>query len=122
MVFEEKDVFSHAQFLKELKDMLGRKCEEGGMVNVPELFVKDRYIGGVDELVEPNETGRLNRLLNSAKVERGMGRQKYEGCGAVRFVPCFECGGSCKVVVAAGKKGRCGECNENGLVHCPACN
>ncbi|CAM8995936.1 unnamed protein product [Rhodiola kirilowii] len=121
VVFDERDISLHAEFLKELKDLLGGKCEEGGVVNVPKLFVKGRFIGGVDELVELNETGRLNRLLNSARVERGVGRQGCEGCGGVRFVPCFECGGSCKVVVT-GRKERCGECNENGLVHCPACN
>uniref|UniRef100_A0A7N0RG76 Glutaredoxin domain-containing protein n=1 Tax=Kalanchoe fedtschenkoi TaxID=63787 RepID=A0A7N0RG76_KALFE len=121
VVFDERDVSLHAEFLKELKDMLGGKCEEGGVVNVPKLFVKGRYVGGVDELVELNETGRLNRLLNSASVERGVGRQGCEGCGGARFVPCFDCGGSCKVVVA-GERERCPECNENGLIQCPACN
>uniref|UniRef100_A0A0D9UYK6 Glutaredoxin domain-containing protein n=1 Tax=Leersia perrieri TaxID=77586 RepID=A0A0D9UYK6_9ORYZ len=48
-----------------------------------------------------------------------------EGCGGARFVPCWECGGSCKVVVAAGDGGgveRCGKCNENGLMLCPICH
>ncbi|KAJ6966910.1 hypothetical protein NC652_004467 [Populus alba x Populus x berolinensis] len=46
-----------------------------------------------------------------------------EGCGDVRFLPCFSCNGSCKMV----KQGRtvvlrCPDCNENGLVLCPICS
>jgi glutaredoxin domain-containing cysteine-rich protein 1 len=43
------------------------------------------------------------------------------GCGGARFVPCWECGGSCKVVVGDGVE-RCGKCNENGLIMCPICH
>lgn len=85
-----------------------------------QVFVKGRHLGGVDELMEINETGRFGRMLMLAGIERGPGRQLCEGCGGARFVPCLDCGGSCKVVVGDGKE-RCGSCNENGLVHCPAC-
>lgn len=84
------------------------------------MFVKGRHVGGVEELVELNETGRLGRMLTLARIERGPGRQLCEGCGGARFVPCLDCGGSCKVVIGDAKE-RCGSCNENGLVHCPAC-
>ncbi|KAK9274600.1 hypothetical protein L1049_021849 [Liquidambar formosana] len=114
VVFDERDVSLHGEFLKELKELLG----EGAAV--PRLFVKGRYIGGVEEVVDLNESGRLGRMMNYARVERGVGRQACEGCGGARFVPCLECGGSCKVLVGD-KKERCSKCNENGLVHCPAC-
>ncbi|EEE54194.1 hypothetical protein OsJ_01029 [Oryza sativa Japonica Group] len=50
-----------------------------------------------------------------------------EGCGGARFVPCWECGGSCKVVAAgataaAADVERCAKCNENGLMLCPICH
>ncbi|XP_040986901.1 uncharacterized protein LOC121234844 [Juglans microcarpa x Juglans regia] len=116
VVFDERDVSLHGEFLNELRELLGETAR------VPRLFVKGRYIGGVEELVELNEAGRLGRILKSARVERGVGRQGCEGCGGMRFVPCWECGGSCKVVKdGSEKKERCGQCNENGLVHCPAC-
>lgn len=125
-VFDERDVALHGEYLKELKELVG---EEG---RVPRMFVKGRYVGGMEEVVELNETGRLGRILNAARVERGVGRQTCQGCGGARFVPCFECGGSCKVTLekdgdgddagnVVGMKDRCPKCNENGLVHCPTC-
>ncbi|GMY30563.1 glutaredoxin domain-containing cysteine-rich protein CG31559 [Fagus crenata] len=121
VVFDERDVSLHAEFLTELKELLLGESESKS-VNVPRVFVKGRYIGGVEELVELNETGRLGKILSYARVEKGVGRQACEGCGGMRFVPCLECGGSCKVLKNGDKKERCEKCNENGLVHCPACN
>lgn len=116
VVFDERDVSLHGEFLKEVKELVGEA------VALPRVFVKGRYVGGLEELVELNETGRLGRVLNATRVERGIGRQACGGCGGARFVPCLDCGGSCKVVVHGGlHKERCSKCNENGLVHCPAC-
>ncbi|XP_047977187.1 uncharacterized protein LOC125219290 [Salvia hispanica] len=115
VVFDERDVALDGGFRGELRGLLG---EEGAAV--PRVFVKGRYIGGAEEVVGLNETGRLSRILNWARVERGAGRLGCRGCGGARFVPCLGCGGSCKVVVGADRE-RCGECNENGLVHCPIC-
>ena len=120
VVFDERDVSLHGEFLKELRELVGEGEGEGEGGSVPRLFIKGRYIGGVKEVVELNELGRLGKLLNSAKVERGVGRQGCEGCGGARFVPCLDCGGSCKLLVGDTKH-RCPNCNENGLVHCPVC-
>ncbi|XP_050230416.1 uncharacterized protein At3g28850 [Mercurialis annua] len=114
VLFDERDVALHGGFLNELRELLGEE------VSLPRVFVKGRYIGGVDHVVELNELGKLGRILNWARVERGIGRQACEGCGGARFVPCLDCGGSCKVVVD-GVKERCGKCNENGLALCPLC-
>ncbi|GFS38096.1 glutaredoxin family protein [Actinidia rufa] len=116
VVFEERDVSLHGGFRSELRELLG----EG--VVVPRLFVKGRYVGGAEEVVGLNETGRLGRLMSWARVERREGVGKAcEGCGGARFVPCLDCGGSCKVVVGDARE-RCPECNENGLVLCPICH
>lgn len=116
VVFDERDVALHGEFLKEIKELVGE-------VALPRVFVKGRYLGGLEELVELNETGRLGRMLNATRVVRGAGRLGCGGCGGARFVPCLDCGGSCKVVLADApdKLQRCPKCNENGLVHCPAC-
>ncbi|KAG6791580.1 hypothetical protein POTOM_000703 [Populus tomentosa] len=74
----ERDVSLHGEFLNELRDLTG----EG--VSVPKVFIKGRYIGGVDEVVELNESGRLGRMLVWARVERVEGRQAFEGCGDAR--------------------------------------
>ncbi|KAL1364113.1 hypothetical protein HN51_012277 [Arachis hypogaea] len=113
VVIDERDVSLHGEFLRELKEVL----REEEQVRLPRVFVKGRYVGGLSELVELQETGRLRRILNASGVERGLGRQACGGCGGVRFVPCLDCGGSCKLP----SKERCPNCNENGLVHCPAC-
>ncbi|TKY60743.1 electron carrier [Spatholobus suberectus] len=115
VVFDERDVSLHGEFLRELKELVG----EG--VALPGVFVKGRHVGGLDELLELNESGRLGRMLNATRVERGIGRQACGGCGGARFVPCLDCGGSCKVVASGPDKERCPKCNENGLVLCPAC-
>ncbi|KAF5729760.1 glutaredoxin domain-containing cysteine-rich protein 1 [Tripterygium wilfordii] len=114
VVFDERDVSLHGGFLGELKELLGEEA------TVPRLFVKGRYLGAAEQVVEINESGKLGRILSYAGVDRGVGRQACEGCGGARFVPCLDCGGSCKVVIGDTKE-RCGKCNENGLVHCPAC-
>ncbi|KAJ6933773.1 hypothetical protein NC651_008998 [Populus alba x Populus x berolinensis] len=90
VVFDERDVSLHGEFLNE-------------------VFIKGRYIGGVDEVVELNESGQLGRMLVWARVGRVEGRQACEGCGDARFV------------LIDGAKERCGKCNENGLVRCPTC-
>ncbi|CAN0908854.1 Uncharacterized protein At5g39865 [Linum grandiflorum] len=114
---DERDVSLHAEFLTELRELVGES------LSLPRVFIKGRYVGGVEEVEALNETGRLGRILNFARVERmGSERQACEGCGGARFVPCLECGGSCKVYVDGVNKGRCGKCNENGLAHCPACH
>lgn len=121
--FDERDVALHGKFLTELKELLGDQ-ETGKVPTVPRLFVKGRYLGGVEEVINLNETGRLGRILSWAKVERDDGTiQGCEGCGGARFVPCLECGGSCKVLVGDKlEKERCPVCNENGLVLCPMCH
>ncbi|XP_059442866.1 uncharacterized protein LOC132175069 [Corylus avellana] len=116
VVFEERDVSLHGKYLSELRKLLNDES-----LSLPRVFVKGRYIGGVEELLDLNESGRLGRILGLARVERGVMMQECEGCGGKRFVPCLECGGSCKLVKSGLDKERCGQCNENGLVHCPAC-
>ncbi|XP_077227678.1 glutaredoxin family protein [Tasmannia lanceolata] len=113
---DERDVALHGGFLEELRELMG----EG--VSVPRLFVKGRYIGGVDEVVELNETCRLVDVLGTVGFAKGFANE-CEGCGGARFVLCLECSGSCKVL-SEDKKGtvRCAECNENGLVQCPLCH
>ncbi|KAL8138785.1 hypothetical protein V2J09_004786 [Rumex salicifolius] len=115
VVFDERDVSLHGEFRNESRELVGDSAA------VPRLFIHGRYIGGLDELLELNETGRLVRILSWARVERGVGWKGCEGCGGARFVPCMDCGGSCKVVVA-GQRERCSSCNENGLTPCPLCH
>lgn len=116
VVTDERDVSLHGEFLKELRELVGE--EEASLL--PRVFVKGRYVGGWEELNELNESGKLGRIVRGGRLETGIGRQGCGGCGGARFVPCLDCGGSCKVLVD-GVKERCGKCNENGLVHCPAC-
>ncbi|XP_057416391.1 uncharacterized protein LOC130710988 [Lotus japonicus] len=121
VVVDERDVALHSGFLKEVKELLAEEVVVA-VAPLPRVFVKGRYLGGLEELVELNESGRLGRILNATRVERGVGRYGCDGCGGARFVPCLDCGGSCKLVLSdVNQIERCPKCNENGLVHCPAC-
>ncbi|KAK9093798.1 hypothetical protein Scep_025267 [Stephania cephalantha] len=129
----ERDVSMHSGYREELKELLksssSSSCSaiNGGLV--PRVFVKGRYIGGAEEVLRIHEEGNLGKLVE------GVPRKKCgvvcEGCGGVGFLPCFDCNGSCKVVVVVSTvkemQGRdvvkrCPCCNENGLVLCPLCS
>ncbi|WOL02209.1 hypothetical protein Cni_G10928 [Canna indica] len=123
VVVDERDVSLHGEFLRELRELLGEEMA------VPRLFIRGRYVGGVDEVVELSETGKLRYILRWVARRAGGdnsgkgGRRDCEGCGGARFVPCLECNGSCKVVGEDGKSiERCDQCNENGLMLCPLCH
>lgn len=109
----ERDISMDSGFKEELRRLMGTK-----QVKVPLVFVKGRLIGGVEEVVKLEEEGKLGALFEGIPSALG----GCEGCAGFRFVMCSECNGSCKVLDEQLKKMvRCGECNENGLVHCPIC-
>lgn len=133
VAFRERDVSMDRGFREELRDLT-----RGLPAAVPRLFVRGRHVGGAEEVLGLDEEGALAALLEGLPRARG---GSCDGCGGMRFLPCFECCGSRKVVVESAAKGkqeqeqgrlgsrsrgrgvvvRCGECNENGLVLCPIC-
>lgn len=131
---DERDVALHGEYLRELRELLLAEAEEqgAGVLPPPRLFVMGRYLGGADACVELADGGKLAEMLRWARARGEACAAKdgrgCEGCGGARFVPCLECGGSCKVVVGgdgsvtSGVVERCGKCNENGLMMCPICH
>ncbi|KAG8045470.1 hypothetical protein GUJ93_ZPchr0008g11601 [Zizania palustris] len=118
---DERDVSLHGEYLRELRELAG----EGAAP--PRLFVMGRYLGGAEACAELAESGKLRDMLRWARARGEACATKdgrgCEGCGGARFVPCWECGGSCKVVAGdAGDVERCSKCNENGLMMCPICH
>ncbi|PKI64375.1 hypothetical protein CRG98_015235 [Punica granatum] len=136
----ERDVSMHSGFRDELRELMRGKGKE--LLVPPRVFVRGRYIGGAEEVMRIAEEGKLAELLEG--LPKGKVRMICEGCGGVRFLPCFRCNGSCKVVISKGEEGdeeegdelveggrrssarnvvvRCVKCNENGLVLCPICS
>ncbi|KZV22446.1 hypothetical protein F511_19561 [Dorcoceras hygrometricum] len=126
----ERDVSMDRGFRDELRELM--KGKESSEMIPPRIFVKGRYIGGFENVMKMLEEGTLGELFKGLpKVRVG---HVCEGCGGVRFLPCFKCNGSCKTVITASErmemegeqaKGtvvvRCSDCNENGLVLCPIC-
>lgn len=110
----ERDVSMHLEFRNELRKLMG-----GKLVTVPRVFIKGRYIGGADEVLKIHEGGKMAELL--AGIPTALAGRVCDGCGGVRFVPCMECSGSCKLVNDDNMVVRCPECNENGLIQCPIC-
>ncbi|KAL6627038.1 hypothetical protein ACP70R_030764 [Stipagrostis hirtigluma subsp. patula] len=119
---DERDVSLHGEYLRELRELAG----EGAAP--PRLFVMGRYVGGAEACARLAESGKLREMMRWARARGEACAAKDSrgcvGCGGARFVPCWECGGSCKVVAAAGggEVERCGKCNENGLMMCPICH
>nr|AFK41682.1 unknown [Medicago truncatula] len=109
----ERDVSMDSGFKEELRKLMGMK-----QVQVPVVFVKGRFVGGVDEIMKLEDEEKLGVLLEG--IPRALG--VCEGCGSLRFVMCKECNGSCKVLDEKQKKTvKCGYCNENGIIRCSLC-
>jgi glutaredoxin domain-containing cysteine-rich protein 1 len=130
VAFRERDVSMDRGFRDELRALLLPLSDLP--LSLPRLFVRGRHLGGAEEVLRMDEEGALGPLLDGLPRARPGGRC-CDGCGGMRFLPCFDCSGSRKVVVAGAgvvAKGRrergvlmrCGECNENGLVLCPICS
>ncbi|GJN22278.1 hypothetical protein PR202_gb09832 [Eleusine coracana subsp. coracana] len=111
---DERDLSMHTGFKDELHAVLG-----GGAagVRLPQVFTDGRHLGGAEEVRRMHEAGELSRELEACE----MAPPACSGCGGVRFVPCEECSGSCKVYLEeVGSFRRCPECNENGLCAVPS--
>ncbi|CAL1386622.1 unnamed protein product [Linum trigynum] len=149
----ERDVSMDRGFKEELKELMmirsGDGCRKGKgegedstaatATVLPRVFVRGRYLGGVEEVMKIVEEGRMADLLQGVTRSKAIGGS-CEGCGNVRFLPCFSCNGSCKVAMVVKEKEkeadgggggfgaarsvvvRCPDCNENGLVLCPICS
>lgn len=112
---DERDVSMHAGFREELKALIGKP-----IVSVPRVFINGYYIGGAEEVIELHEDGLLLHLVETLPVQTS--RQICDCCGGIRFVPCTECSGSCKILThSTNKVTRCPYCNENGLIRCTLC-
>ncbi|CAM0146212.1 unnamed protein product [Urochloa decumbens] len=128
--FRERDVSMDRGFRDELAGLCGAKAAAPAL---PRLFVRGRHVGGADEVLRLDEQGLLAKLLEGLPRARG-GTYCCDGCGGMRFLPCFDCSGSRKLPVPVPQAAsacrrrpttvlvRCGECNENGLVLCPICS
>ncbi|XP_062091709.1 uncharacterized protein At5g39865-like [Humulus lupulus] len=117
VLYYERDVSMHLEFREELRMILD------GRALPPKLFIRGRYIGGAEEVLGLHEQGKLRPLFKSVPIDRSDG--PCEGCGGVRFVVCFNCNGSHKVISEEddgnGQYQICPKCNENGLIICPLC-
>lgn len=124
----ERDISMDRGFKEELRELMKNKEREE--IVPPRVFVKGRYVGGAEETLRMVEEGWFSELIEGIPKRKMKGI--CEGCGDVRFLPCFRCNGSCKMVMNVkedteqqqGKSVvvRCPECNENGLVLCPICS
>lgn len=57
ILYQERDVSIHWDYKEELWRMLGRQ------VALPILFIKGRYIGGAEEVLQLHEQGKFQPLL-----------------------------------------------------------
>ncbi|KAF1897593.1 hypothetical protein Lal_00032350 [Lupinus albus] len=77
----ERDVSMHSGFKEELRKLIGTK-----EVKVPVVFVKGRFIGGVDETLKLEEDEKLGVLFEGIPKALLSG---CEGCGGVRSIASY---------------------------------
>jgi glutaredoxin domain-containing cysteine-rich protein 1 len=103
----------HRGFVAELKKILGH-------AQVPQLFLKGGYIGGLEEIMKLHEEGKLVGMLDG--VQR-MSEKDWacENCKGINFLVCPSCNGSSRLCDEDGEWDECIGCNESGLIHCEPC-
>ncbi|OMP01388.1 Glutaredoxin [Corchorus capsularis] len=112
---DERDISMDSMYRTELQSLVGGKA-----ISLPQVFIRGKHVGGVEEIKQLNESGELAKLLEGFPIRDP--RIVCEGCGDARFVPCPNCNGSKKVFEEdEGRLRRCPDCNENGLIRCPGC-
>ncbi|KAL8170391.1 hypothetical protein V2J09_022195 [Rumex salicifolius] len=96
ITFCERDISMDRGFREELKELMKNKDLSESVP--PRVFVRGRYLGGSEEVLRIHEEGSLAQLLDGLpKAKVG---EVCDGCGGARFLPCFQCNGSCKIVMA----------------------
>ncbi|XP_065871518.1 uncharacterized protein At3g28850-like [Euphorbia lathyris] len=113
VIYFERDVSMHIEYKEELWEVLE------GKIMPPRLFIKGRYIGGADQVLRLHESGHFRVLFEGIPIDRSKG--PCESCAGFRFVVCFKCNGSHRIIQDNGFSTDCVNCNENGLLICPLC-
>lgn len=116
---DERDVSIHAAFRRELQTLAGSKSRPPAL---PQVFLRGKRVGGAEEVRRIHEAGEMGRLLEGVQGQDPA--FVCGGCGGAGFVPCRNCRGSRKVFVEeeeGGRRRRCEDCNENGLIRCAGC-
>ncbi|KAL0714634.1 hypothetical protein Bca4012_021613 [Brassica carinata] len=116
---DERDISMDSKYRKELQSLLCA-AEKPKPVCLPQVFIRGRHIGGVEEIMKLNDSGELAEMLKGFPACECLGT--CLSCGDARFVPCGNCDGSTKVFEEEEERfRRCSKCNENGLVRCRQC-
>ncbi|GLJ44820.1 hypothetical protein SUGI_0942770 [Cryptomeria japonica] len=114
ILFQKRDLFMSHRFCKELSEIFGKK------VSLPQLFIRGKYVGGFNKIMELNECGKLREMVKECVIERPA--EMCRGCGDMRYIVCFNCRGSKRFCGGEGEAVEmCILCNENGLLPCAVC-
>lgn len=112
--FQQKDIFLHPDYRKELMERLATDKP-----TVPQVFIKGHHIGDGKTIIDMNELSTLTPLLEEFQTDE---LEECELCGGRGVLLCLWCQGSKKGIRNNFTDLKCTVCNENGLQVCPECS
>ncbi|CAA7028901.1 unnamed protein product [Microthlaspi erraticum] len=113
---DERDLSMDSKFHDELQDILGMK-----KVRLPKIFIGGRYIGGMEKVMQLQESGELEKMIGALPPSYGKFGEICDLCRGWRFVLCERCNGSHKIFSEKSGFTTCTACNVQGLVRCLKC-
>lgn len=113
--FNEKSVSQHPDYEQELKNVLNLP-----VVTVPTVWVRGKYVAGIDNIMQLFKKGLLGSLLLET-LPHGLKPNGPCMCKGGKFLICPICKGKRKLTREGEEAVSCRHCIGTGLLKCPSC-
>lgn len=113
--FDEKSISQHPDYEQELKNALNMPSAV-----VPTVYVRGRYVAGVDNIMQLYKKGILDSLLLET-LPHGLKPNGPCVCRGGKFLICPLCKGKRKLSRKGEEASSCRHCSGTGLIKCPSC-
>lgn len=113
--FDEKSVSQHPEYEQELKSALNTPT-----ALVPTVYVRGRFIAGVDNILNLYKKGALGSMLSDT-LAHGLKPTAPCICRGGKFLICPVCKGKRRLARQGEDSVLCRHCSGTGLIKCPTC-